>query len=94
MASVPLPVGNDSWRLLARLGGGAVFGEMPAIDRGVRSSDISAETDVSCLAISLSQYDAMTGTDAVLKSRLLKYLLAVLTSTLRSANEQIAALAV
>jgi len=94
MVSARIPLPDGAWKLLARLGSGTVFGEMAVIDRGVRSSDIWAETDASCLTLSLEMYDEMTHTNPVLKTRILEYLLVVLTARLRGANDQIATLMV
>jgi glutaminase len=79
---------------LARLGRGTVFGEISAIDRGPRSSDVWAVSDVVCYVMPLEEYDRLGNKHPDLSVRVLKYFVSVLTARLRNANEQIAALAV
>ncbi|MBI1337409.1 MAG: glutaminase A [Phycisphaera sp.] len=82
------------WQTLARIGRGSVFGEMAVIDRGQRSSDIWTVTEVTSYTLSLEDYDRLNTEAPALKVKVLEHLVGVLTSRLRNANEQIAALVV
>lgn len=90
--SVRLYTGPSTFQRLATFLAGSVFGEMAVVDRGRRSSDIWAETDVTCLTLSLDDYDRLGAEHPGIKFRLLEYLIRILSSRLRKANEQIAAL--
>lgn len=90
--SVRLYTGENTFHRLATFSAGSVFGEMAAVDRGRRSSDIWAETDVTCFTLSLEDYDRLGDEHPRIKFKLLEYLIRILSSRLRKANEQIAAL--
>ncbi len=94
LVAVRREIEPGQWQTLARISRGSVFGEIAAIDRGRRSSDVYALTDVVCHTMSLDAYDRLHQQHPDLSVKVLEYFVKVLTSRLRSANEQIAALAV
>ncbi len=65
---------------------------MAVVDRGRRSSDVWAETNVTSFTLSTKDYDRLGEEQPHIKFRLLEYLIRILSSRLRKANEQIAAL--
>ncbi len=93
IVSVRLPTSSGASRQLAAFEAGTVFGEMALIDRGPRSSDVWADTDVACVSLSLARYEALGTEHPALKFKLLEYLVRVVAGRLRRANDQIAALA-
>jgi glutaminase len=93
VVAVRLTTAAGPHRCVARLGPGSVLGEMSAIDRGTRSSDVWSQTHVVCYAMSVADYDRLSAEHPLIKIKMLEYLLGVLTHRLRSANDQIAALA-
>jgi glutaminase len=90
--SVRLYTGSSTFQRLATFSAGSVFGEMAVVDRGRRSSDVWAETNVTSFTLSTKDYDRLGEEQPHIKFRLLEYLIRILSSRLRKANEQIAAL--
>ncbi len=90
--SVRLYTGPSTFQRLATFSAGSVFGEMAVVDRGRRSSDVWAETNVTSFTLSTKDYDRLGEEQPHIKFRLLEYLIRILSSRLRKANEQIAAL--
>lgn len=93
LVTVKREVEPGRWQTLARIGAGSAFGEVAIIDRGVRSSDVWASSEVVCHGLSLEDYDRMHRQRPDVGVAVLSYFVKVLTARLRRANEQIAALA-
>jgi len=71
--------------VLARLGPGAVFGEMSLIDRWPRSATVRAATDVSLLYIDARSYEQ----ELSRSSRIIRELVGVFSARLRDADKTV-----
>lgn len=87
------PVNRGEFLRLATFSPGSVFGEIAAIDRGPRSADLWTETPVECYSLSIEAFDNLGDDRPGLKIKMLKYLLNILTTRLRRANDLIEQLA-
>ena len=68
------------------------FGEIAYADRGPRSADVRADSTVECRTLSYTALDALADTDPALHAKLLRNLIRVVVSTLRTANAEVAQL--
>ncbi|MEO6437491.1 MAG: glutaminase A [Tepidisphaeraceae bacterium] len=91
--SVRLYSNATVYQRLAAFAPGAVFGEMAVIDRGRRSADVWTESAGECYTLSLDDLDRLGRERPGMKIKLLEYLMRVLTSRLRRANDLIGHLA-
>ncbi len=90
--SVVLRLPNGNSKRLATFPPGMAFGEMAILDRSVRSADVIADTDVSCYALSVKDFEQLDQYNANLKKTLLINLACNLSQKLRKANIEISAL--
>jgi glutaminase len=77
---------------LATLAGGMTFGEIAYVDRSLRSADVRADSDVECRTLRFEMLDALVTTDPQLHAKLLRNLVRVVVSRLRSLDAQVAEL--
>jgi CRP-like cAMP-binding protein len=85
------PEGRPALRL-ATLTGGMTFGEIAYVDRSVRSADVRADSDVECRTLAFETLDSLVTTEPQLHAKLLRNLLRVVVSRLRSLDAQVAEL--
>ncbi|HMB95654.1 MAG TPA: glutaminase A, partial [Tepidisphaeraceae bacterium] len=93
IVSVRLYGNASTYQRLAGLGPGSVFGEVAVIDRGMRSADVWTESPAECYLLSLTDFDELAIKHPAMKIKLLQYLLRIVTSRLRRANDLIGQLA-
>jgi glutaminase len=80
-------------RRLATLSAGMTFGELAFVERGPRSADVFADSDVECLRLPYHLLDRLAGADPVLHGKVLRNILGVVVASLRLANDEAAQLA-
>jgi CRP-like cAMP-binding protein len=68
------------------------FGEIAYVERGPRSADVRADSEVECRTLSFAMLDALADTDPQLHAKLLHNLIRVVVSRLRSVNAEVAEL--
>jgi glutaminase len=90
LVEISVRAGNGGRHRLATQGPGTVFGELALIDRGPRSADVHAFTDLVVYRIPVA---AVEGRTEGPRLRLVEALAADLAERLRQANAEIAALA-
>jgi glutaminase len=90
--SVLLRAENQPDLRLSTLTAGMTFGEIAYIERSVRSADVRADSDVECLTLSFASLDSLTDTDPRMHGKLLRNLMRVVVSRLRSSNAEVAEL--
>lgn len=77
---------------LSTLSAGMTFGELAYVQREERAADVIADSRVECGTLRYSLLDDLATTEPVLHGKLLRNLLAVVASSLRLANAEIAQL--
>ena len=77
---------NGTWQL-ARLGSGAVFGEMSMLDRSGATANVVADGQVKILTVPGRDLDALTASDLGFAGRFYKSLATTLSRRLRATNE-------
>jgi glutaminase len=85
------PAGRPPLRL-STLSAGMTFGEIAYVDRAVRSADVRADSDVECRTLSFEALDSLLTTDPHLQAKLLRSLIRVVVSRLRSSDAEVAEL--
>lgn len=85
------PPGRPALRL-ATLAGGMTFGEIAYVDRSTRSADVRADSDVECRTLTFATLDSLLTTEPQLHAKLLRNLVRVVVSRLRSSDAQVAEL--
>jgi glutaminase len=90
--SVYAPGGDGRGRRLATLSAGMTFGELAFVERGNRSADVFADSEVECLCLSYALLDRLSTGDPVLHGKLLRNILGVVVASLRLANAETAQL--
>ncbi len=88
--TIRLPNGNS--KRLTTFSPGMAFGEMAILEHSVRSADVVADTDVSCYALSVNDFEQMHQYYANLEKILLINIARNLSQKLRKANIEINAL--
>jgi len=83
--------GTDGKRV-ATFTSGMVFGEMALLDRAPRSARVTADTDLECYSLSLSDLDAFAEKNPQLMIHIMRNLAELLAQRLRKANAEISAL--
>ena len=89
--SIRLPTGRR--KRLSTLSAGMTFGEMALIERSPRSADVTANTPVSCYALSLDEFDHLEQVNPSLRATLLTNLLRHVSQMLRRLTQEVAVLA-
>ena len=79
-------------RRLATLSAGMTFGEVAFVERGARSADVFADSEIDCLRLPYSLLDRLATDDPVLHGKLLRNILGVVVASLRQANAETAQL--
>lgn len=90
--SVLAPGGEVPGRRLSTLSAGMTFGELGYVQRGARSADVYADTDVECATLAYAVLDRLAATDPRLHGKLLYSLARVVVSSLHVANSEAAQL--
>ena len=90
--SVLLRTQNQPDLRLATLTAGMTFGEIAYIERSVRSADVRADSDVECRTLTFASLDSLLATDPQVHGKLLRNLMRVVVSRLRSTNAELAEL--
>jgi glutaminase len=90
--SVFVPLASGRRRRLATFSPGMAFGEMAIIDRAPRSAMIVADSEVTCDALALHDFEALGATHPHIRIRMLENLARGLSRKLRKANREIAVL--
>lgn len=88
---VELPGGRT--KRLSTLAAGMTFGELAVINRGFRSADVHADTDVECYALSTAAFDELGEIRPLIKMTLLENLLRHVTRMVTRLNVEVASLA-
>jgi len=91
--SVVVPVDHRREGRLKTLSAGTAFGEMAVLDRGVRSADVVADTDISCLMLRYDQLEQEKSEIAIqIRMKLITNIGRELTQKLRQATLEIKSL--
>jgi len=90
--SVIAPGDEVPTRRLSTLSAGMTFGEVGYVERGARTADVYADTDVECTTLPYAVLDRLASTDPRLHGKLLYALARVVVSSLRVANAEAAQL--
>ena len=69
------------------------FGELGYLERGIRTADVRADSDVECRTLPYASLDALARTDPLLYGKLLHRLAGGVASSLRRANAELEHLA-
>ncbi len=77
---------------LSTVSSGMTFGELAYVNRGVRSADVRADSEVECRTLAFATIDALADTDPALHSKLLRGLFRVAVSRLLALNAEVAEL--
>jgi glutaminase len=88
--SVLAPGDEISGRRLSTLSAGMTFGELGYVERGARTADVYADTDVECATLPYAVLDRLASTDPHLHGKLLHALARVVVSSLHVANAEAA----
>jgi glutaminase len=88
--SVMAPGTGPRGRRLSTVSAGMTFGELGYVDRGVRTADVYADTDVECRTLPYALLDRLAATEPRLQGKLLHGLARVVVTTLHLANAEVA----
>jgi glutaminase len=77
-------------RRLGTLSAGMTFGELGYLERGPRTADVRADTDVVCTTLPYDVLDGLAVTDPRLHAKLLYGFARVVVSSLKTANAEVA----
>jgi glutaminase len=86
-AWIPVPSGRD--RRLATFTAGAMVGEMAFAEESPRSATVIAESDVDCLVLQRSEFDALRDTDAGIHAVVWRNIACAIADKLRKANHDL-----
>jgi glutaminase len=86
-------VASANGRRLTTLSAGMTFGELAFVDRGTRSADVRADSEVECRTLAYGSLDALADSDPILHGKLLRNILRVVVGTLRRVNAEVEHLA-
>jgi glutaminase len=87
--SVFIPLESGGRKRLATFSAGMIFGEMAIIDRAPRSAMIVADSQVTCDALNVEDFDRLGETHPGIKIKLLEGLSLCLCRRLRTANRKL-----
>ncbi len=90
--SVFAPGAGPRSRRFSTVSAGMTFGELGYVERGRRSADVLADTEVECLTLPFSLLDRLAVIEPQLYAKLLHGFARVLVSSLRVANAEVAQL--
>jgi glutaminase len=82
-------VAGSNGRRLTTLSAGMTFGELAFVDRGTRSADVRADSEVECRTLAYATLDALADRDPILHGKLLRNILRVVVGTLRVVNAEV-----
>ena len=88
--SVRAPGSGPSGRRFSTLSAGMTFGEVAYVERGPRSADVYADTDVVCCTLPFAVLDRLATSDPVVYAKLVHGLASVVVAALRRANTEAA----
>jgi glutaminase len=91
--SVTVPLPSGQLKRLATFSAGMTIGENAAVERGVRSADVRADTNVECFVLPAAALDTLGAEHPQIKARLLENLLQNLSRIVARLNQEVAALA-
>ena len=77
---------EGSERRLTTLSAGMTFGELPFVDRGARTADVRADSQVECRILSYDAIDRLELTNPALYGKLLRNVLGIVIARLHAAN--------
>jgi glutaminase len=80
----------DGDRRLTTLSAGMTFGELAYIERGPRTANVVADTDIECRMLTYERFDELSSSEPQLFGKLLRNILAVVTASLHLANAELA----
>jgi glutaminase len=86
-------VASSNGQRLTTLSAGMTFGELAYVDRGTRSADVCADSEVECHTLAYERLDALADSDPILHGKLLRNMLRVVVGTLRRVNAEVEHLA-
>jgi glutaminase len=87
--SVFIPLDSGGRKRLATFSAGMIFGEMAIIYRAPRSAMIVADSQVTCDALSVEDFDRLGTTQPAMKIKLLESLSLCLCRRVRAANRKL-----
>ena len=90
--SVFAPGAGPRSRRFSTVSAGMTFGELGYVERGRRTADVLADTDVECLTLPFAVLDRLAVAEPLLYAKLLHGFARVLVSSLRVANAEVAQL--
>ena len=90
--SVFAPGAGPRSRRFSTVSAGMTFGELGYVERGRRTADVLADTDIECLTLPFAVLDRLAMTEPQLYAKLLHGFARVLVSSLRVANAEVAQL--
>ena len=90
--SVVVDLPNGQLKRLSTMSRGMTFGELAAIERGVRSADVRADSPVTCYVLSADRFEELGETKPQIKLRLMRNLMRNLGQMVARLNQEIAAL--
>ncbi len=77
---------------ISTLAAGMTVGEIAYVDRSVRSADVRADSNVECRTLTFDTLDSLSTDDPALHAKLLRNLIRIVVSRLRSLDAQVAEL--
>ncbi len=90
--SVVVDLPNGQLKRLSTISPGMAFGELAALERGIRTADVRADTGVTCYVLSSDTFDDLGGTYPAIKLKLMENLMRNLGHMVARLNQEIAAL--
>jgi CRP-like cAMP-binding protein len=76
-------------RRLTTLSAGMTFGELAYIERGPRTANVVADTDVECRTLTYELFDDLSSNEPEVYGKLLRNILAVVAASLHLANAEL-----
>ena len=76
-------------RRLTTLSAGMTFGELAYIERGPRTANVVADTDVECRTLTYELFDELSSSEPEVYGKLLRNILAVVAASLHLANAEL-----
>jgi CRP-like cAMP-binding protein len=92
-ASVTIDLPDGQRRRLATLGPGMIFGEAALLEGGPRTADVRADSEVRCLVLTSTAFDALEVEHPAIAAALLRNLLRSVGATAARLTAEVAVLA-